>query len=117
MTAFRCVLTLWMESRSTVDGVAVARGKVTRFTRSGGHYGFRFLQTDTLPGLIDGCREFDVEVLGTGKRRDAAAMLMNSHSEGREVELAYLGSGLLQVGHCCLFLSPGRDPRQSPQSR
>ena len=80
---FRCVLALPMASGSAAQDACVARGTVTSFA-----WGLRFVQTDG--------RQFDVMV-------DAALLLPGAHAEA---EFAYLGSGLLQVGRRCLFLSP-----------
>lgn len=101
---FCCVLTLGLAARGAADGARVAKGRVTRFSRSGRRYAFRFVQTDDMPDLIGGCRQFDVDVLGPAKRNDPAPLLMNAHARNAEVELAYLGTGLLQVGRSCLFL-------------
>lgn len=102
---FCCVLTLGMAPRGAADGACIAKGRVTRFARSGRQYAFRFVQTDDMPDLIDGCRQFDVDVLGPANRNDPAPLLMNAHATSTNVEFAYLGSGLLQVGRCCLFLN------------
>jgi hypothetical protein len=102
---FCCVLTLGMAPHSAADGVCIAKGRVTRFSSSGRQYAFRFVQTDDMPDLIGGCRQFDVDVLGPASRNDPAPLLMNAHATSTEVEFAYMGTGLLQVGRCCLFLN------------
>jgi len=102
---FCCVLTLCLGPGSAC-ALDVARGKVTRFSRSGRHCSFRFIQTDDLPDLISGCRQFDVELVeAKANRKDAVMLLMQAHRHGCELELGYLGHGLLRVGQSCLFLS------------
>jgi hypothetical protein len=102
---FCCVLTLGMAPHSAPNGVCVAKGRITRFSSSGRRYAFRFEQTDDMPDLIGGCRQFDVDVLGPASRNDPAPLLMNAHATGTDIEFGYLGTGLLRVGRCCLFLS------------
>lgn len=102
---FCCVLTLGMAPHSAPNGVWVAKGRITRFAHRGRQYAFRFQQTDDMPDLIGGCRQFDVDVLGPARRNDPAALLMNAHATRTEVEFSYMGTGLLQVGRCCLFLN------------
>ena len=87
-------------------GTGVARVKVSRFSRSGRHCAFRFMQTDDLPDLIAGCRQFDVQLVDAkANRKEAVMLLMQAHRHGRELELGYMGRGLLRVGQSCLFLN------------
>jgi hypothetical protein len=102
---FRCSLALRLAAQPQVRA---ARGTVTRLASHGRHYGFRLQLADGAPDLIGAWRAFDIEVRHPGAIRHALYEYVRSHAQrgAPDVEVAYMGSGLLQVGQSCLFLSP-----------
>jgi hypothetical protein len=109
---FRCSLALTLAS---LPQACAARGTVTRLAQRGRHYGFRLQLAESAPDLIGAWRAFDIEVRHPGAIRQALYDYVCSHAQpgAPDVELAYMGSGLLQVGRSCLFLSPAGPVRPS----
>jgi len=117
-------LLMLLPASSFAGGDAVA-GRVQSIEKRANSYLIHFIQTDTYPALIDGCREMTVTVTyspvpwfsrlpfiksshPTKKETiEAIEYLMKANKDNEPVYFGYMGYGLFPTGTKCSFTSKG----------